>query len=526
MLCLDIAWLTGTAFLARDPSDPAPDWPPQPDRIFSALVASWGLGGEDSNERDALEWLEEQKPPRLHLPEPAHPRQPVTVYVPANDVRGPNPDKPNPTWFIKLAENRPLTEKDKKDFKRALGTAVLGSRVRNDRSFPAVVLDPGARVHLSLVWDAVVPAEHRPRLDALAQRISYVGHSASLVRAMFREIDATPEGLQPARRAPYRGRLRQLEDLHHRHMRGDTNARPRPAMRRRTPPVASSIPRHFATDPTQWFVFEHAGGDRPDLRSAAPLAEAMRQAMMEAWTSAHGEAAPAWISGHEADGSPVGDPHLAAVPLANVGWKHSDGRLMGLALVPPASEISAWAASGPEAFARRQAFRQALARLGETDGEGRSILTLAPPGGGSWRWRLAPAASGLRSLDPARYVRPSRLWGSATPVLLDRHVKSAGPPERSTEAGDMVRAACVRAGLPEPVAVSLTKHAAISGVPSARPAGGSPRWAGWARRKSFGARAFVHVRLAFDETVAGPLLLGAGRFHGLGLFLPMREGGQ
>jgi CRISPR-associated protein Csb2 len=47
---------------------------------------------------------------------------------------------------------------------------------------------------------------------------------------------------------------------------------------------------------------------------------------------------------------------------------------------------------------------------------------------------------------------------------------------------------------------------------------------GWARRASLGARPLVHVRLRFDTAVTGPVLLGAGRFLGLGLFLPMREG--
>lgn len=492
MLCLDIAWLTGTAFLARDPSDPAPEWPPQPDRIFSALVASWGLGGEDAAERAALEWLEAQEPPRLHLPEPAHPRQEAKVYVPPNDAKR--------------------------------ETVLPARRKRQERRFPAVALDPGAQVHLSLVWDAHVPDAHRPALDVLARRTSYVGHSASLVRAMFRDISEAPEGLRPARRAPYRGRLAELKSLHQRHMAGQINARPRPAMRRGAPPVIPSAPRPFAADPARWIVFEHTDSLRPDLRAQAGLAEAMRLALMEAWTRIHEETAPAWISGHEPDGSPARDPHLAIVPMANVGWRHSDGRLMGLALVPPAVEASAWAASGPAAFARRQAFHRALARLGDTDDEGRTVLTLAPQGGGSWQWRLAPASSGLRSLDPARYVRRSRLWASATPVLLDRHLKSSGPPERNAEAEEMIRDACTRSGLPEPATVSLTKHAAIAGAPPARPAGGNPRWMGWARRKSFGARAFVHVRLAFDETVDGPVLLGAGRFHGLGLFLPMQEG--
>lgn len=492
MLCLDIAWLTGTAFLARDPSDPAPEWPPQPDRIFSALVASWGLGGEDPAEHAALEWIEAQEPPKLHLPEPAYPRHVAKVYVPPNDAKG--------------------------------ILALPALRKRQERNFPAVALNPNAPVHLSLVWEAKAPEEHRPALGALARRTSYVGHSASLVRAMFRDISDAPTDLRPAGRAPYRGRLAELEVLHRRHMAGQTGARPRPAMRLGAAAMVPSAPRPFTAEPARWVVWEHAGGIRPDLRAQTGLAEAMRLALMQAWTLAHGGTTPAWISGHEPDRSPARDPHLAIVPMANLGWKHSDGRLMGLALVPSASEASAWTASGPAAFARRQAFHRALARLGETDGEGRRILTLAPQGGGSWQWRLAPANSGLRSLDPARYVRPSRLWASATPVLLDRHLKSAGPPERSAEAEAMIRDACIRSGLPDPARVVLTKHSAIVGAPPAQPAGGNPRWMGWVRRKSFGERAFVHVRLAFDEAVSGPVLLGAGRFHGLGLFLPMREG--
>ncbi|RMF37590.1 MAG: type I-U CRISPR-associated protein Cas5/Cas6 [Alphaproteobacteria bacterium] len=309
-------------------------------------------------------------------------------------------------------------------------------------------------------------------------------------------------------------------------MAGDVNARPRPAVRLRRVPAEPPSPRPFAADPADWVVFEHAGGERPDLRAQAALAEAMRLALMEAWTKANGSVAPAWISGHEADRTPAREAHLAVLPMANLGWTHSDGRLMGLALVPPSAEAEAWREPGPEAFSRRQAFRRALARLGEADAEGRTVLTLAPPGGKAWSWRLMPAASGLKSLDPDRYLRPARIWASATPVLLDRHLKSSGPPERSNEAEGLVRAACPRAGLPDLETVVLTKHAAIRGTPSARPAGGNPRWTGWARRRSFGRRDFVHARLVFDAPVAGPVLIGAGRFHGLGLFLPMAEGSR
>ena len=492
MLRLDIAWLSGTAWLAHDPSDPAPAWPPEPDRVFSALVASWGLGGEDAGERAALEWLEGRDPPRLALPAKACLRPTVTVFVPPNDSTNEQvlPDR----------------------------------RKRQPRSFPAVTLDIEAPVHLSLCWDEDAPSEHRRALDALARRTSYLGHSSSLVRMRFVESATEEAEMRPARRAPYPGRLEELARLYRRHLKGETSARPRPSTRAglEQPPKADTRP--FAGDPSAWVVFEHAEGDRPDLRAAAVLGDHMRLALMEAWTETNGTPAPAWIAGHEPDGTPARETHLAVVPLANVGWEHSDGRLMGLALVPPREEAEVWGRSDPESFARRQAFRRALARLGEPDPDGRMVLTLAPrQGSGSWCWRLSTVASGARSLDPARYLRPSRLWASVTPVVLDRHPKTDGA-ERRAEIERILRHACTRAGLPEPTHVRADKHAALRGVPSAWPAGGAPDWTGWSRKKSFGARPLTHVRLAFEEPVAGPILIGAGRFVGLGLFLPMREG--
>ena len=58
MLTLEVEYLLGVAFAARGPADDAPDFPPQIDRVFSALVASWAARGERADERAALEWLE------------------------------------------------------------------------------------------------------------------------------------------------------------------------------------------------------------------------------------------------------------------------------------------------------------------------------------------------------------------------------------------------------------------------------------------------------------------------------------
>ena len=191
---------------------------------------------------------------------------------------------------------------------------------------------------------------------------------------------------------------------------------------------------------------------------------------MEAWTKVHGTAAPYWLSGHAPDGTPAKDSHLAIVPLARLGWVHSDGQLLGLAIVPPAQVVRDWATFTPLAFQARRDFRQAVAALGHAKGE-ETILTLAPRRGISWRWRLVPTRSGAHSLDPKRYLREARFWASTTPVLLDRHLKTKGP-NQLAEAAGIVANACTRIGLPVPIQVEVTKHGAISGTKSAWPPGG------------------------------------------------------
>jgi CRISPR-associated protein Csb2 len=276
-------------------------------------------------------------------------------------------------------------------------------------------------------------------------------------------------------------------------------------------------------------VFEHAGGERPDLRAAAILCDTLRLALMRAWSKANGDPVPSWIAGHEADGAPAREAHMAIAPLANLGYPHSDGKLMGLAIVPPAAVVEAWAAPGPAAFRQREAFARALARLGDgsspdEDGAGR-VLTLAGAKPANWTWRLRASTSGLRSLDPRRYAGDglrwaSANWASATPVLLDRHLKSEGEAALD-EAAEIIRKACARVGLPLPEHVQVSKHASVSGAAPAWPVGGAPAWQGWSRKASFGQRKLFHVTLGFSERVHGPVLIGAGRFVGLGLCLPI-----
>src|SRR4029077_11454871 len=82
---LDIEWLTGVCVAVRTPADDAPEWPIQPDRVFSPLAATWGAHGEPTAERRALEWLEALKAPRIGAAK-ASARVAVTAFVPPNDL--------------------------------------------------------------------------------------------------------------------------------------------------------------------------------------------------------------------------------------------------------------------------------------------------------------------------------------------------------------------------------------------------------------------------------------------------------
>lgn len=504
MLVLEIEFLRGVAVLARDPAHATPDWPPHPDRIFSALVASWGARGEREEERAALEWLERQPAPRVEARAHA-PRDTVTVFVPVNDTVG---------KILPTPEARP----------------------RQARRFPTTRLADGgqreasAARHLIVTWpDSDEPDETAfSALEALAADTSYLGHSSSLVRCRFVRGEPVRECLSdwselPRARAPYRGRLAELKRIHERHVAGDERARAKASTQARaeSEPDAARPQSVFSAD---WIVLSHVEGERPDPFATAVIAKAMRDALMSAWPH---QPPPMWVSGHEENGAPAREPHLAVVPLMNVGHDNADGHMMGLALVPPRAILDQWKVDTPQTWEEKRALPQALAKLAENtlaplaenNGDGTIRLTLGRAG----TWDIAvDAARVARGLRPERYCRPARRFATVTPIALDRHPKG-DLIERSETAKELISTACTRIGLPAPAAIALFKHAAVRGAPSARPPSGAPAWASWARPDSLAGKALVHAVITFAEEIRGPVLIGAGRFRGLGLCIPFDE---
>ncbi len=239
-------------------------------------------------------------------------------------------------------------------------------------------------------------------------------------------------------------------------------------------------------------VLERTAGPRLPAWAGPEVAATMRSSLLAHCASP----GPMLLSGHEALGGPAQRDHLAIVPLPDIGRPGASGALLGVALVYPRHVSSEALGLVHEALAAWHRDGAAL-RMGR---QGRWILTPRPIGGG-------------HELRP--WYRASTQWDSATPVVLDRF---PGPlhdprPHRRARAQQRARAsiisACQRIGLPAPVHIELHDHPILPGSLAAR------------RFPSYPAhgpcRVRVHVRLRFDGPVEGPMLLGAGRYRGLGL---------
>lgn len=490
-LLLEIEYLSGISFAASEPALEAPEWPPQPDRVFSALVATWAARGEATEEAEALEWLERLPPPLIDASE-AELRTAPVVFVPPNDPQS----------------DRTATAKQ----------VMPGSRRRQPRRFPS------ARPHdpiVRLLWHDVETDEATlAALQRLAHDVAYIGHSASLTRCRFcrDHPDAGKERNDPqkARRRVYPGRMAELRrefEAGRRPLRGETvRTAPRQAGER------------MNTFGERWLLLEHVGGTMPDIRACALVARTIRDTLLSGYRRIGLVSdIPEIVSGHTPVGEPSRRPHLAVIPLPFVGFPHADGHIMGFALVPPDAS----------AILDDQDFRCALRALAPLDEDrGRRILTVRTREGTlpdrAFSIQLSPAFEpppNRRSLDPALYIKAARDFSTVTPIALDRHLK-AKDAVREEEKQTLIAHACRNIGLPEPEVIATDKHAALEGVPSAYPSATAPHWMRWRLPRSLATRQLTHAFIRFPVEVVGPVILGAGRHLGLGLCRPVLAKGR
>jgi|GEM_PF-289353 CRISPR-associated protein Csb2 len=386
--------------------------------------------------------------------------------------------------------------------KRAASVLPAAAERKQARTFPSVyALDSIVHFH----WSDEPEERLRKALEELAARVTRLGHSSSLVRLAWTSVGRKPTWI-PDPDGAYTLRWvspRQIEELMSAHeVHGGTANRILPFVpanyRRSTDPdgpATESPPGIFGRD---WVVFELLGKTRLPIVRTVDVAVALRGAAL----ANAGPPSAEILSGHGPSGGATDRPHVAYVALPFVSFPYADGSILGVAAVLPSGLVGA----------ERRAVLRALGGI--------QRLTLSSDVAFDVR-RVTEPHPHLRTLDPLLWCSEATVWGTVTPILLDRfpgrlgsrNIAAADRAER--EAQDAIFTACERTGLPRPCRVSIS-------APCFR---GSVAANQFRRRDHRGLppRVRVHALIDFGQRIRGPVLLGAGRYVGLGLCRPLVE---
>lgn len=549
-LALQLELLTGRYVATAYNDRSSAEWPPHPARLFSALVEAWASGepgsAEGEEEKMALVWLERQPAPSIVASgsrEVGH-RSEATVFVPVNDIaviRAPDSAREK----LEEAEQAALTgdakagksvvklrKKLADDTAKAIAVAAKASdsdlaasmrllpeqRTKQARSFPSVTPEESA---VTFVWSESPPeARLQAALGRLVKRLARLGHSSSMVAARLVVDASSPRYVPDADgelilRAVGAGQMERLIQAHHQHQGVESRVLPCTFVRYREGEGAARGELAHSVFSDEWIILARYDGPRLPSTSTVGLAHQLRRAL---FAGGKDPMSPE-LSGHRTDGAKQDAPHLAVVPLPDVGHRHSHGGILGFALVVP---------RGLDEEKRRQLLRA----LGELELEYRKHhedaveedrlieLKLGEPGCLALQ-RVAWGEHKNQGLRVGTWCRPSRTWGTATPIALDRNPGDLHDPDpdkraRAFQTAELLVAESAKhIGLPRPALVEVTRSCVLPGTVKPRQ---FPRFP-ISREKP--QRVLVHARLAFEEPVRGPVLLGSGRYLGLGLCRPL-----
>lgn len=489
MLALKVEYITGVCMATRhnDPSRSSPEWPPHPDRLYSALVAAAAQlpatdrGGIPEDACQALHWLAHLGPPDLAAPE-ARRRSAPDVHMPSN----PHEDE---VWQ-KPKKGRPRTPKKGFD----LETLLPVHRKRTALPIPAVIPDEPA---VCFIWPDAVPNGHSDVLREICGRVTYLGRSRSLVKvSLLSEAPSAthvPDPLgQVQLRVPEPNRLQYLIDNY---QRKGGKPEPSPPHRYRHVQDKPHEPEPSESVFGRCYIFRPQPGD-PLLpaETTVKVTQALRAALIACIDKCDLQV-PDVVHGHGEH------PHCGYVslPFVHPWQRHADGTIKGLAVLVP-REV-------PTETLQRMA--AGLVRLQESG--------LGIPGVGTWHLTEVPADNPpMQTLDARAWVKASRVWTTVTPMVFGHFPKrnNGGHAKVVADSLEMI-------GIPSQriVEIAVDRHSPLHGVP--------PSWC-FGRRRAKGrgsarSRLMLHVTVRFDRPVRGPLVLGCMRYFGLGLMRPLEE---
>lgn len=491
-----------------------PDWPPSPARLFQALVAGAARGKAIAHAR-ALEWLETLDAPTIAAP-PHRPGQGFSNYVPNNDLDAKGGDP-----------NAIIMEGKKK------GPAV--SFIRAEKLIRPILFD--AETPLLYIWRFDDTArDTAQQVCAIAERLYQLGRGVDMAWATGEVLD---DAAADERLALYDGAVHapslggegvalavatrgSLESLvrRHSHVRFE-RVNQNDAQLFKQPPKPLFRQVAYDSPPTR-LLFDLIGAQTPvPLKNIAAFATELRDAaaakLSDKLKSKAGEIERCLI-GRGADDADK-PRRVRIVPLPSIGHpKASPAIRRVLVEVPPACPLRAddvaWAFSGLELIP---------ARINEETGEIDEQLTLT-------------SAADRRMLRHYGIERtaPSRLWRTITPAALSAARRRIPPQKRSDEdlksgperaREERAAIASVRAALRHAGMRARVDRIRVQREPwaakGARAEAFEPHHEQLKQR--FSKHRLWHVEIAFAEAQKGPLLIGDGRYLGLGLMHPIQS---
>jgi CRISPR-associated protein Csb2 len=528
MLAIKVEYITRVCMATRhnDPSRSTPEWPPHPDRLYSALVAAAAQAQYDQGHQSssfipeeskcALQWLAQQGPPDIAASD-ARLRSAPKVYMPTN----PHTDE---VWQ-KPKAGKPPVPKEWFDLKTLLPV----HRKKAELAVPAVTPDDPA---VYFVWHQADPREPLDLLpdgplsvlQNICGNVTYLGRSRSLVRACI--VDDPPRAAfvpdpvgQIQLRVPGADRI---EYLIGKYDRDGGKPEPSPPRRyRRTDSIQRRIePAHTIFD--RMYIFKpKEGAPCLPIEATLKITRLFRKAVIrciydEIYASAdRGEGSPDLqdlldcnrkippiLSGHDLDSTVTEQPHVAfaALPFVDRFVRNADGEIKGLAVLIPANPSD-------------QALQMLAAALLRLQKNGLGI-----PGIGTWQLAEVPADDPpIKALDTTTWSGPARVWATVTPMVFGHFPKKTNGGELHIIL-DSLRMIDID---PDLVAeITVERHSPLHGVP--------PSWQFKTRlsrkpKKKEPPHIFRHVTIQFKRDVQGPIVLGCMRFFGLGLMRPLER---
>lgn len=476
---------------------------PSPARLFQALVAGVGLSGPlGRQEIETLQWLEQQPPPVIGLP---HTRagQVVHSYVPNNNLDAVSGDV------------------------RRIGSIRVAKCIA-----PRLFDDAIPWIYVWSIKDGARP--NAEALCAVAERLYQLGRGVDMAWAWGEILD---RDALDARLSAYPGRVLrpsaggegdalacpQAGSLDSLEVRYRANRRRFRTEGRGSEQLFSQPPKPrfqqvaYESPPARAF-FVLRSGTRNDAPSAWPLAGAsklvvgLRDAAVEklrAHLTDQGDVIERVLVGRKADGSDAvpGSARVRIVPIPSIGHPHADRNIRRVLVEVPSEcplraddvhwAFSALAAIDPDTGVVHDAF---LTPTSET-------RMFAHYGVG--------AESG------------ARVWRTVTPVALpERAARRRIDPERKTEEAKAGEERAKELSRAAGAVVQALRHAEVRGRVASIRVQREPFEANGERVEAFaiGTRfpkeRLWHIEITFAEPVMGPLVVGDGRFLGLGVMAP------